>query len=596
MFHVKHVIVSRDIERTIMPIVVNPGSTVTLYEQIPFPADQTSTLWFDVPILANQRSFFANWPKKRTYENLTYIRQTGLCRLDMHPGDGFMYNYMSFTNPDSGLVFYAFIVGVEYINNNTVQFQFGIDYLQTYMAFLTFRPCYVDREHVASDKKGQHTEKEPFNGVGQYVFECMMTPYVGDPNLPEYPQAISSFNSANYRICMFLSFNPSEIGLTGVSLPGLYNNLYCGLYLKTFLVSEEGIAELKIWIDTITEENKVDGIKQLFMAPLGAIINQYVNENRGMDFHLQFPMEKLGLYTPKNNKMYTYPYCFCYATNNEGSGANYKFEYFDEYEQKYGNVFFNFTSQFTGNPVIGLVPRNYLGSLYNYNEMLTTSSFPLCAWTSDTYQAYLAQNSGKLSTMRENLRIDYHQNQIQNTIGLLEGAYNTTVGAGVAIASGGAAGLPQTAQGITQLLGGGFNMLNTGIDYHQAVATLDAQLYDISTLPPQAHSIDTSTMTLAAGIKGFELYYCYVNSESARIIDNYFTMYGYHVARIKVPEFHSRKTWNYIRTVDCSVTGQASADVLTLIQHIFDRGVTLWHVKDNIDAYGDYTQDNSIVG
>lgn len=578
-----------------MPIVVNPGSTVTLYKKIPFPADQTSTLWFDEPILRNQRAFFANWGDKKTYENLTYIRQMGVCRLDLQPGDGFSYNYMSFTNPDSGLVFYAFIVGVDYINNNTVQFQFALDYLQTYMAFLEFRPCYVDREHVASDKKGEHTEKEPFNGVGQYVYECMMTPYVGDPNLPEYPTEIVSFNSKNYRICMFLSFNPSDLGLTGISLPGLYNSIYCGLYLKTFTVDETGVNELNAWISTITEANKIEGIKQLFMAPLGAIINQYINENRGMDFHLKFPTDKLGLYTPKNNKMYTYPYCFCYATNNEGSGANFKFEYFDEYEQDYGNVFFNFTSQFTGNPIIGLVPRNYLGSLYNYNNMITTSSYPLCAWVSDTYQAYLAQNSGKLSTMRDNLKIDYHQSQVGNVIGAVQGGYEAAQGITALFASGGAAGAPQATSGISQLLGAGMNIINSSIDYSQAVATLDAQLYDISTLPPQAHSIDTSTMALAAGIKGFELYYCYVNSESARIIDNYFSMYGYHVAKIKLPEFHSRKSWNFIKTVDCSVTGQASADVLNLIQHIFDRGITLWHTVDHIDDYGNYLLDNSII-
>ena len=229
-----------------MPIIVNPGSTVTLYKNIPFPADQTSTLWFDEPILANQRNFFSHWQEKRVYENLTYIRQNGVCRLDLAPGDGFSYNYMSFTNPDSGLVFYAFIIGVEYINNNTVQFQFGIDYLQTYMAFLTFKPCYVDREHVASDKKGEHTEKEPFNGVGQYVFECMMSPYVGDPNVPEYPTEISDFNSQNILIGVYVSIDPSEVGFSyNTTPPGIYNFLYCGLYFMFFTFNDGGVAELK---------------------------------------------------------------------------------------------------------------------------------------------------------------------------------------------------------------------------------------------------------------------------------------------------------------------------------------------------------------
>ena len=92
--------------------------------------------------------------------------------------------------------------------------------------------------------------------------------------------------------------------------------------------------------------------------------------------------------------------------------------------------------------------------------------------------------------------------------------------------------------------------------------------------------------------KGFEVFRCHINSETAKIIDNYFDMFGYAVKTVKMPNLTGRKNWNFVKTVNCSVTGRAPASVLDDIGKIFDAGITLWH---NLSNYDNYSADNSIL-
>ena len=50
-------------------------------------------------------------------------------------------------------------------------------------------------------------------------------------------------------------------------------------------------------------------------------------------------------YVPKNNKLFTYPYCFLYVTNLMGNSATYKYEYFNS-----ANCVFDFAMDMSPNP------------------------------------------------------------------------------------------------------------------------------------------------------------------------------------------------------------------------------------------------------
>ena len=83
-----------------------------------------------------------------------------------------------------------------------------------------------------------------------------------------------------------------------------------------------------------------------------------------------------------------------------------------------------------------------------------------------------------------------------------------------------------------------------------------------------------------------------VKSEYAKIIDDYFTMYGYKVNSLKIPNITGRTYWNYVKTIGCNFEGNIPQGDLNEIKNMFNRGITLWH---NPTYYLDYSQSNTIV-
>ena len=92
-------------------------------------------------------------------------------------------------------------------------------------------------------------------------------------------------------------------------------------------------------------------------------------------------------------------------------------------------------------------------------------------------------------------------------------------------------------------------------------------------------------------MSGFYSYCKSIRPEYANIIDQYFSMFGYRVNTVKVPETNSRQSWNYIKTININIAGNVPTQYMEEIKQMFDRGVTLWHG----DYIGDYGRDNGIV-
>ena len=80
-----------------------------------------------------------------------------------------------------------------------------------------------------------------------------------------------------------------------------------------------------------------------------------------------------------------------------------------------------------------------------------------------------------------------------------------------------------------------------------------------------------------------------VKAEMAKTIDDFFTMFGYPVHRIKKPNLNSRSSWNYVKTVECGITGNCILQDLQTLRKIFDKGVTIWHTND----VGNYNLSNN---
>ena len=83
-----------------------------------------------------------------------------------------------------------------------------------------------------------------------------------------------------------------------------------------------------------------------------------------------------------------------------------------------------------------------------------------------------------------------------------------------------------------------------------------------------------------------------IRQEYAKIIDDYFSAYGYKVNSVKTPNITGRRNWNYVKTVGCYIEADIPQDDLQEIKTLFDKGITLWH---NPATFADYSQTNDII-
>lgn len=70
-------------------------------------------------------------------------------------------NYIAFKNPDYyNKTFFGWVKNATYISDGTTEIEFEIDSWSTFYEELTFKSCFVKREHVNDDTIGLHTLNE----------------------------------------------------------------------------------------------------------------------------------------------------------------------------------------------------------------------------------------------------------------------------------------------------------------------------------------------------------------------------------------------------------------------------------------------------
>jgi hypothetical protein len=111
-----------------------------------------------------------------------------------------------------------------------------------------------------------------------------------------------------------------------------------------------------------------------------------------------------------------------------------------------------------------------------------------------------------------------------------------------------------------------------------------------SAKPPQARGTQGNSTFTGTREKNFYFVNKHVSEEYAKIIDDYFSMYGYATNRVKVPNINGRPSWNYVKTQNCKIVGNVPFNDIVKIRKMFDNGITFWHG----DYVGDYTRNNQV--
>lgn len=532
---------------------IEPGTNIRILHNIPLDKTYDHTIYFSDATA--QRGYFI-YNQKYNLSNYTYQRvQRGVARVGIKADDLYDCNYMMFQNTNYGNKwFYAFITSVEFINNETSQITFELDVMQTWHFDYTTDYCFVEREHTETDTIGGNILPEPVT-PGEYVYNNL------------HPIGITEDGQDVDLTTMSVIVAIVDISDQQTQAHGLrYDGIYGGAELYAFGVNN--VTGINGLISTYTRNP--NAIVSIYMCPSAFIdvIDPNTHKISGTatgkiwDYINDTPItltDTINGYLPKNAKLYTYPYNFYHVDNNSGAGLNFRYEFF-------GNLTPSVRiSAMITQPVRAILrARNYKGSRDTSvpSESITLSNYPLCSWSVDSYQAWVAQTS-----------VPYAIDMIKNvTIGLgsLMSAVASQDGGKVASAESG-------------LLSGTFGAVMDRVKqgYQASIAT------DIT-----VGSTNNGGINVADGTNTFYCGRCSITAQYAKMIDDFFTRFGYAVNCIKQPNRNSRPHWNYVKTAGCTLTGSVPADDMDKICRIYDHGITFWKYGSEV---GNYSLNNSLL-
>ena len=543
--------------------VITPQTDVYLLK-VPLEIDSVNQLTFSNATA--QFNYFNALPKLAV-DDFTYQRKDGTIRYGANFDSLISYNYVMYRNDAySNKWFYAYIEHMEYLNDNVTAISIKTDVWQTWQFDLNYKRTFVEREHVNDDTVGLHTVPENIE-LGEYIVNGSIVNSDLNTSATE--------NNATW-ICFQVSDYPDGDGaltpgygddVNGRRLGGVYSGL---TYL---MVLTDGDANRLIRCYDLAK--KADAIVAIFHVPYTAINTEHIaitnqTSNAGNITIANFTNASLdptlldtltiakpstiNSYTPVNNKLKTYPYCYFYVTNNSGIDTTYHYEDFS------GNPSFNIDGVVCQGMSIKAYPTNYKNStnVGGYNFGVTGGKIPICAWNSDYYTNWVTQNAVNIPL----------------TLGT--GLLSAGLGIGTGIASGNYAGA-----------------ISSGISAFSTIGNVLNQTYQASITPDQAKgNANCGDINIAEKRFGFTAYPMSIKAEYAQICDNYFSMYGYKVNRVKIPNVTGRRNWNFVKTIGCYIDADIPQEDLQEIKNLFDNGVTFWH---NPATFADYSQNNDII-
>lgn len=527
---------------------IQPNTNLRLIKNSPIDSDYTNTLSF--PNIGTQTAYFTSLVKYSLTNN-TYQRvNKNTCRVSINCDLLYDVNYLMFQNSAYGNKwFYAFVTSVNYINDNCTEVVYEIDVLQTWYFDYDFNVCFVEREHSSTDEIGDNIMPEPVE-LGEYIFN-------GYTDI-----SVTGLNDFCIIIAIVDTTSQQTFGKGNV-----YDGVYGAASLYAYTADSTGTTMINGWI--LEYIDKPDAIISIYMCPKALISSAYINTNNKLPFAsvgdsfyvslntLPFDLPSspiLDGYRVKNNKLMTYPYNFLHIDNGTDSSLSLRYEFFN-------TAGHTPTLSIIGNltqPVnIVLRPSNYkytTGGQPINTEELTLSNYPLCSWTVDSYQAWVAQNTVPMT---------YH-----------------AMGVGVSAIS-------KLATGKKDL------KASAGEDILSEMINIASQQYTASIQADMMKgSYGNGNVRLAHGLQTFFGGRCSITRQYAETIDNFFSMYGYATNKLKKPNRTSRAIWNYVKTVGCTINGTIPCDDEKKICAIHNKGVTYWH---NGLWVGNYSLDNKIV-
>lgn len=541
-----------------------PSTNIKLLA-VPLVNDGESTLTFSSK--SAQSAYFSS-KTVGTFSkgDFSYQRKDNIVRVPWNAEKLFNVNYCMYQNENYGdKWFYAFITKVEYIAPQTTYLYLQTDVWQTWLFDITFGQCFVEREHVNSDKIGEHLIPES------------VTP--SEWNLQKIGIDESPYQIGGYCVGTLYDIDskvgsPKKVG--GMKANGVY--FPCDVLF--FPNDSNGLSRLQARLDTINEEMSdaivfVSTIPKLASDKLSETDSRLTTTTYSTFDNVKIPVshDNISGYVPKNNKCFIYPYHSLVCSNSANSGSELKFENFKDRN----NIEFTAYAHITENNCIQFVPINY--------EVGTSSGDnPDFGFVSQTYpeQPYTTNQNSYYKQQEMNLR-NNNMNAISSSThnvllgGVTEFAKNATLGM-----SGGGSGMDVLGQGTsaTSSLVGLANQVRSA-----ELAEKNLEKMHAMTSPTAQGVGGASDISVVNGQIAPRFYIKNAKKEQIRSIDEYFTAFGYQVNRLKKPNITGRPNFNYVKCSQVCCYADIPQDDLVKMKSMLVSGMTFWHNPSNIYNY-----------
>ena len=513
--------------------------------------------------------------------NFSFIRSNKTIQCQFSYENCLQANYIAFQNPEyANKWFFAWIDEVIYKGNNNTEIRYTIDSWSTWFSKVTTKPCFVQREHTNDDTIGNNTLPENLD-VGDVVCERI----VEDISLSEY-----------YWVAVETAWIPNE-GSDGTEVLDsnkgkqysgitVYNKQIFGNKIILFRGNYETLVNLGLYILRTNSDGHIADIQNIFIVPDACIdvskLTQVNAKVGGIDFNFytmsntntvpEFTnnIEKITNFSdfqPKNNKCFVYPFNYLLVSNNVGNTNIYKYENF------YGSN----NAVFKTHVAIGigcsgkLIPQNYKRMDIDNDESLPLAKYPTCSWSSDAFTNWLTQQA------------------VNESLNMAFGLF----GAGNQFASDINNANNQKTESL-QNYGNTMASVNLGVNIAGQIGRQIGNFYSGALMPNIQGGRNTGDVNFLIGRNTFTFKCMRTKTENLKLIDSYFSRFGYATNIIKNPNITGRRNFNYVEIGSSEEIGYGQVPSIHMnnINNACRRGVTIWHNHENL---GNYNIENNII-
>lgn len=525
-----------------------PRGSVTFYHNVPLDNTYNHSLAF------TDRSG-ANRSVQARLDQLSPFRKNIIIPSHI---DGVPYNDISYTRVNNGKIRVGLpadeLYDCNYLTFHNQDFPAGATTPKTYFCFITavefINPTVTDvsfevdvimtwcEAGIFEDCfiEREHTATDNF---GQHIQpEDIET---GEYVYREIPLFDTYFKDLSIVIAATVDRSGNDLTVPGLDWSGLYS----GCVYHVFDDADSASTFLK----DIVDKAKSDAIVSVFYLPKTLLVQAATPKIETYAVPDSFFEHDFDGYVPNNEKVFCYPYNFLYVTDGAGHSAEYKFEKFVDYKAS-----FTLWCPVTTNTHAMLMPRQYhvpqtggSGDFYCLDYLFKSGSFPQLTYNVDTWKRWVASSA------------------VPTAIGAVAGI-------GQSVFSGNIAG----------------GLLGT-------ISQTVSQVYQHAIQPNEIHGSTGGEVELAAVRQfGIHMYLKQITAGYARVVDNFYDMFGYKSNTLHKPNVNVRPHWTYVKTQGCNLTASMPADAARKVCQIFDNGITFWNTLAEVGQYTTLAKANSV--